>query len=151
MDAPELYNNAEEMSDNAEEMSNDTKRLELIRLSEEGEISQSIKHLKKASGKTISKIYSEYEHKQMDNTCTQLTDILITKFSELMGELDVVDKEGDLTSELRNDKLLQGNVKSAVRFIIPFIPFIGLVSGGATLGKHVVKHKRKNTTISEEN
>lgn len=119
----------------------DILRMELIRLSEEGEISQSVKYIKKASDKVVTKIYSEYEHKQMDNTCTQLTDTLITKFSELMGELNVVDKDGGLTSELRNDKLLQCNVKSAVRFIIPFIPFIGLVSGGVTLGQHVAKHR----------
>lgn len=71
-----------------------------------------------------------------------------------MGELNVVDKEGGLTSELRNDKLLQGNVKSAVRFIIPFIPFIGLVSGGVTLGQHVAKHrlcKHRDTPVNEEN
>ena len=37
--------------------------------------------------------------------------------------------------------MLQGNVKSAVSFLTPFIPFIGLVSGGATLGKHVMKHR----------
>lgn len=73
--------NAEVRRESCEQLPDiDILRMELIRLSEEGEISQSVKHIKKASDKVVMKIYSEYERRQMDNTCTQLTDTLITKF-----------------------------------------------------------------------
>ena len=39
----------------------DRKRMKLIQLSESGEISQSVKYIKKASNKVIGKLYSEYE------------------------------------------------------------------------------------------
>ena len=54
---------AQEAQDN---VSHDQKRAELIRLSESGEISQSVKCLRKASNKVIAKIYNEYEAKQVD-------------------------------------------------------------------------------------
>ena len=58
----------------------------------------------------------------------------------------------DLAVELKEDKLLQGNVKTAINFIAPFIPFIGLVTGGATVGKHVMKKRNEenNSKRSEE-
>ena len=119
----------------------DKKRLELIKSSENGELTQSVKYIKKASNKVINKLHSEYVYMQQDKTNEILADVLIVKFSELMGILDTVASSDELTSELREDKLLQGNVKSAVSFLTPFIPFIGLVSGGATPGKHVMKHR----------
>ena len=53
----------------------------------------------------------------------------------------------DMENEVKEDKLLQGNVKTAITFITPFIPFIGLVTGGATVGKHVM---RKQSEASEQ-
>ena len=81
---------------------------------------------------------------QQDKTNAILAVVLIVKFSELMGMLEKVPSGDALAAELKEDKLLQGNIKSAVSFLTPFIPFIGLVSGGATLGKHVMKHRASN-------
>ena len=44
------------------------KRKELVKLSEDGEIKQSVQFLKKASDKVILKIYAEYENKQKKQT-----------------------------------------------------------------------------------
>ena len=63
--------------------------------------------------------------------------------------LEKVPSGDALAAELKEDKLLQGNIKTAVNFIAPFIPFIGLISGGATLGKHVMK-QRSSTVVNEE-
>ena len=71
-----------------------------------------------------------------------LADALIVKFGELMGMLNTVSSGEELSNELREDKLLQENIKSAVSYLTPFIPFMGIVSSGATLGKHVMKHKK---------
>ena len=121
--------------------------MKLIQLSESGEISQSVKYIKKASNR-ISKLYAEYEYIQQDKTNAVLADTLITKFAELMEMLDTVPSGEDLAVELREDKLLQGNIKTAVNFIAPFIPFIGLVTGGATVGKHVMRNKAAEPVVA---
>ena len=63
--------------------------------------------------------------------------------------LNTVPSAKDLAMELKEDKLLQGNVKSAITFIAPFIPFIGLVTGGATVGKHVMKKRNEQSDQSQ--
>ena len=135
---------AAEETENITQDEADCKRMKLIQLSEEGSVSQSVKYIKKASNRVISKLYAKHEYMQQDKTNAILADVLIVKFSELMGMLDTVASSEELTNELREDKLLQGNVKSAVSFLTPFIPFIGLVSVGATLGKNVMKHRASN-------
>ena len=138
---------SQEAQDNASHEANvDQKRVELIRLSESGEISQSVKCLRKASNKVVVKIYNEYEAKQVDTASSFLADTLIAKFADLMNELNLVNSDDSLSEELRKDILLQKNIKSAVSFITPFI---GLISGGATLGKHVLKHRNNTTTTVE--
>ena len=107
-----------------------------------------MKYIKKASNKVIDKLHSEYLYMQQDKTNEILADVLIVKFSELLGMLVTVASSEELTNELRGDKLLQGNVKSAVSFLTPFTPFIVLVSGGATLGKHVMKHRADRTATA---
>ena len=63
--------------------------------------------------------------------------------------LNTVPSAKDLAVELKEDKLLQGNVKTAITFIAPFIPFIGLITGGATVGKHVMKKQNEAKQTSE--
>ena len=58
-----------------------------------------------------------------------------------MGMLETVPSGDLLAAELKEDKLLQGNIKTAVNFIAPFVPFIGLVTGGATLAKHIMRNR----------
>ena len=127
----------------------DRRRLKMVQLAESGEISQSVKYIKKASDKVICKLYAEYEWIQQDKSNTVLADVLITKFSELMGMLETVPSGDALAAELREDKLLQGNIKTAVNFLAPFIPFIGLVTGGATVGKHMMKQRASNFESEE--
>ena len=125
----------------------DQKRMKMIQLSEIGEVSQSVKYIKKASDNVICKLYAEYLYREQDKTNAVLADTLIVKFADLLEMLDTVPSAKDLAVELKEDKLLQGNVKTAITFIAPFIPFIGLVTGGATVGKHVMKKQNeKNKT-----
>ena len=106
-----------------------------------------MKYIKKASDNVICKLYAEYLYREQDKTNAVLADTLIVKFADLLEMLDTVPSAKDLAVELKEDKLLQGNVKTAITFIAPFIPFIGLVTGGATVGKHVMKKQNeKNKT-----
>ena len=128
----------------------DHTRMKMIQLAESGEISQSVKYIKKASDKVISKLYAEYLMIEQDKSNTILADVLITKFSELMGMLETVPSGDLLAAELKEDKLLQGNIKTAVSFVAPFIPFIGVITGGATLGKHMMRQRNEASTSAEE-
>ena len=120
----------------------DNIRLILIQLAEAGEIPQSVRCIEKSNNKVIRKIYAKHQMKEQDKNNAVLTDVLITKFSELMGMLNTVPSGELLAAELREDKLLQRDIKKVVEFISPFIPFIGVITGGATLGKHVMQQQR---------
>ena len=146
---PENYDEQED-SETANENEADHTRMRMVQLAEAGEISQSVKYIKKASDKVISKLHAEYLMIEQDKNNAILSDILITKFSELMGMLQTVPSGELLAAELREDKLLQGDIKKAVGFISPFIPFIGAITGGATLGKHMMRQRSENFENSEE-
>ena len=128
----------------------DNVRLILIQLAEAGEIPQSVKCIEKANNKVVRKIYAKYQMKEQDKNNAVLTDVLITKFSELMGMLNTVPSGELLAVELREDKLLQRDIKKVVEFISPFIPFIGVITGGATLGKHVMQQQRNGFAANGE-
>ena len=139
----------ENSNDSPQEAKVDQKRMRMIQLSEVGEVSQSVKYIKKASDKVICKLYAEYLYREQDKTNAVLADTLIVKFADLLEMLNTVPSAKDLALELKEDKLLQGNVKTAITFIAPFIPFIGLVTGGATVGKHVMKKQNEAKQASE--
>ena len=98
----------------------------------------------------ISKLYAEYLMIEQDKSNTILADVLITKFSDLMGMLETVPSGDLLAAELKEDKLLQGNIKTAVGFITPFVPFIGVITGGATLGKHMMRQRNEANAVNSE-
>ena len=136
----------------------DQKRMKMIQLSEAGEVSQSVGYIKKASDLVICKLYANYVYREQEKTNAVLAETLIVKFADLLEMLDTVSSAKDLATELKEDKLLQGNVKAAINLISPFIPFIGIVTGGATVGKHVMrkqaersegKHKQAETQSDE--
>ena len=126
------------------------KREELIRLSEDGEISQSVQNLKKANDKVILKIHAEYEVRQAEKANVFLTDLLISKFSDLLGGLDAIENSEELEKELQNDKLLRKDVKSVVEKLTPFLPYLGILSGGVTVGKHKTKNNCKAEGVKVE-
>ena len=136
----------QEVDETSKASESDRTRMKMIQLAEAGDISQSVKYIKKASDKVIGKLYAEYLWIQQDKSNAVLADVLITKFSELMGMLETVPSGDLLAAELKEDKLLQGNIKTAVNFVAPFIPFIGLVTGGATLGKHMMRQRNETET-----
>ena len=145
---PENYETEEDETANENEA--DHTRMRMVQLAEAGVISQSVKYIKKSSDKVISKLHAEYLMIEQDKNNAILSDVLITKFSELMGMLQTVPSGELLAAELREDKLLQGDIKKAVGFISPFIPFIGAITGGATLGKHMMRQRsEQNENVKE--
>ena len=129
----------EQESPNAENTEIEDSRAELIRLSNAGEIKQSESYLKKASGKVIMKIRREYIVAQREKANVVLAEALIEKFSDLMEAISMVDSGNELREELNQDKLFKSDVKSVVAQLSPYIPYLGIVSGGVTTVKHVYR------------
>ena len=124
-----------------EEVKSDELRSVLLKLAEDGGIKYTTKYIKKASEKTLESIYKEYERQQLDETNDQLADILITKFSELMKALEAVEDKEGMEKELCENKLLKKDLKRIVGYVTPYIPLVGILSGGVTVGKHVLSSK----------
>ena len=152
MTSPDLSipENYETEDETANENEADHTRMRMVQLAEAGEISQIVKYIKKASDKVISELHAEYLMIEQDKNNAILSDVLITKFSELMGMLQTVPSGELLAAELREDKLLQSDIKKAVGFVTPFIPFIGAITGGATVGKHMMRQRNVNVGNVEE-
>ena len=100
----------------------------MIRLSQDGDISQSVKYLKKCSAKVLSKIYQQVEERRMGKANEFLTDVAILKFSGFLGGLDAIESEQELSKELQKDKLLKREVQRVVALQTPYIPAIGILS-----------------------
>jgi hypothetical protein len=114
-------------------------RAELIRLSNAGEITQSEKYLRKASGKVIMKVRKDYIVAQREKANIVLAEALIEKCSDLMEAINMVDSGEELRTELNQDKLFRSDVKSVVGKLSPYVPYLGIVSGGVTTVKHVYR------------
>ena len=135
---------------NAENTEIEDSRAELIRLSNAGEIKQSESYLKKASGKVIMKIRREYIVAQREKANVVLAEALIEKFSDLMEAINMVDSGNELREELNQDKLFKSDVKSVVAKLSPYIPYLGIVSGGVTTVKHVYRRAPEQPPSEEE-
>ncbi|CAB3991170.1 Hypothetical predicted protein [Paramuricea clavata] len=120
------------------------RREKLLKLVDAGEIKYTAKYIKKASEKTLENIYKDYERQQLENTNNQLADVIITKFSELMEALEAVEDAEGMKKELEENSLLRKDLKNLVSYdsyVTPYIPLIGILSGGITVGKHVISTK----------
>ena len=134
----------EDISDTAE-----NKRNVLLKLAEDGDLDKSVVYTKKASHKAINKLYTQYERKRMEKANEFLTDLLISKFSNTLGSLDAIESSEELSKELKKDELLKRDVHSLVERISPYIPFLGILSGGITTTKHIYGHKSKTQNPSD--
>jgi hypothetical protein len=125
-------------------------RAELILLSNAREITQSERYLRKASDKVIMKVRKNYIVAQREKANILLTEILIDRFSGLMEAINMVDSGEELKTELNQDKLFRSDVKSVVGKLSPYIPYLGIVSGGVTTVKHVYRRTPEPPPSEEE-
>lgn len=114
---------------------------ELLRLAAEKRIKHTEKFIQKASDETLEKIYNEYQRQELDAVNEQITNMLITKFSELMKSLEAVKDSVSLENDLAGNELFKRDVKRILGVITPYIPYVGIISGGVTIGAHVVDKK----------
>ena len=119
------------------------KRNILLKLAEDGDLDKSVAYIKKASHKAIQKLYLNHERKRMQKANGFLTDLLISRFSNTLGGLDAIESPEELCNELKKDQLIKRDVFSLVEKITPYIPLLGILSGGITTAKHIYGQKTK--------
>ena len=122
------------------EYTEEKKRNILLKLAEDSDLDKSVAYIKKASHKVIDKLYTNYERKRMQKANEFLTDLLMSRFSNTLGSLDAIESSEELSKELKNDRLLQRDVFSLVE--TPYIPLLGILSGGITTAKHIYDHHK---------
>ncbi|CAB4000151.1 Hypothetical predicted protein [Paramuricea clavata] len=116
-------------------------REKVLKLVDAGEIKYTSKYIKKASERTLENIYKDYKRQRLENTNSQLADVIITKFSELMEALDAVKDAEGMKKELEENDLLRKDIKNLVGYVTPYISLTGILSGGITVEKHVISTK----------
>ena len=62
-----------------------------------------------------------------------------------MEQLELVKSKCELEEDLTKNELLKRDIKKIVGYITPFVPFIGIISGGITVGGHVISKKTEGT------
>ena len=116
-------------------------REELLRLAAEKKIKHTERYIQKASEETLKKIYNEYQRQELDEVNEQMASMLITKFSELMRSLEAVNDNVSLENDLASNELFKRDIKKIIGVVTPYIPLVGIISGGVTIGAHVVEKK----------
>ena len=58
-----------------------------------------------------------------------------------MINLELVKDNESLEKYLAKNELFKRDVKKIIGYLTPYIPMVGLVSGGVTIGTHVVEKK----------
>ena len=91
--------------------------------------------------KTLKKIYEDYQRRELDEVNEKVTDVLMTKLSELMVNLDLVKDNVSLEEDLAKNELFKSDVKRIIGYLTPYVPMVGLISGGITVGVHVANKK----------
>ena len=114
---------------------------ELLRLVANKKIKHTAKYIENATEETLKKIYKDYQSKKLDEVNEKVTDVLITKISELLMNLDLVKDNVSLEDDLSKNELFKRDVKRIIGYLTPYVPMIGLVSGGVTVGAHVADKK----------
>ena len=95
--------------------------------------------------KVADKIYAEYEDRRLQKVNVFLTDLVRSRFSDILSGLDAIESSEALNNELQKDRLLKSDIGTIVRQLTPYIPALGILSGGITTSKHVYSHISKTS------
>ncbi len=143
----EMFSEAtEQLPDNNEV---ERKRSELISWIKQGnKLSKTIKQLEKSLPNVIEKVYDEWMTERNEKASAALCDLVIGKFALLLGGLDAIEDPKTLEEQLKSDELLRTDIERMTMSIAPYIPIIGILSGGLTTLN--VVHTHRNNKISDE-
>ena len=114
---------------------------ELLRLVAKKKIKHTAKYIENATEEMLKKIYEDYQSKELDEVNEKVTDVHITKLPELMVNLDLLKDNVSLEDDLSKNELFKRNVKRIIGYLTPYVPMVGLVSGGIMVSAHVANKK----------
>ncbi len=89
-------------------------RDELLTLAEKHEINYTSAYIKKASQSALEKIKQDYERKQLEETNEYPSNTLISKFSEFMEGLRMIDDAESMEEELAHNNMIKRDLKHFV-------------------------------------
>ena len=86
-------------------MEDETYKEELLRLVTEKKLNILQNIYRERNGRSVKKIYEDYQRRELDEVNEKVTDVLITKLSELMVNLDLVKDNVSLEDDLAKNEL----------------------------------------------
>ena len=117
-------------------------REKLISLAEKGKINYSPKYIQKANRDALEKIKIKYDRKNTENSSKMVSNLIVSKLSDLLEKPNLIDSSFELKQELDENELFKEELNELVNDqLMPLIPQIGLVSGGATVVEHIIKKR----------
>ena len=129
-------------------------REKLLSLAEKGKINYATKYIQKANRDTLEKIKRKHDRKRTEKSTEIVSNLLISKLSDILEKTELIESSSELKQELNENELFKEELKEIVDDqLIPLIPKIGLVSGGATVVEHVLRKrgKRQSESSNETN
>ena len=122
----------------------DSLREKLILLAEKGKINYSPKYIQKASRDVLEKIKIKYDRKISEKSSKIISDLIVSKLSDLLEKTDLIESSPELKQELNENELFKEELYGLVNDeLLPLIPKIGMVSGGVTVAEHIIKKRMK--------
>ena len=124
------------------EPSIDDLREKLISLAEKGKINYSPKYIQKANRDALEKIKIKYDRKNTEKSSKMVSNLLVSKLSDLLEKTNLIDSSDELKQELSENELFKEELNELVNDrLMPLIPQIGLVSGVATVVEKIIKKR----------
>ena len=117
-------------------------REKLISLAEKGKINYSTKYIQKANRDALEKIKIKYDRKMTEKSSKMVSNLLVSKLSDILEKTDLIDSSAELKEELDENELFKEELNELVNDqLMPLIPQIGLLSGGATVVEKIIKKR----------
>ena len=71
-----------------------------------------------------------------------VSDLLVSKLSDMLEKTDLIESSSELKQELDENELFKEELTELINDqLMPYIPKIGLLSGGATVIEKIVKKR----------
>ena len=117
-------------------------REKLISLAEKGKINYSTKYIQKTNLDALEKIKIKYDRKMTEKSSKMVSNLLVSKLSDILEKTDLIDSSAELKEELDENELFKEELNELVNDqLMPLIPQIGLLSGGATVVEKIIKKR----------